>query len=100
MAGLSPIMLVGSHLSERSHGRKTSARQLAAYREHKARIEHDAREALEAERAERRDQFPGSGHGAVDRVRAAAPAVGAAPYRPGLPAAPGRDGRPAVERSS
>ena len=58
MAGLSPVMLVGSHLSERGHGRKSGARQLAAYREHKARIERDAREALEAERAERRDQFP------------------------------------------
>ncbi len=58
MAGLSPLMLVGSHLTERSHSRKTGARQLAAYREHKARIERDAREALEAERAERRDHFP------------------------------------------
>ena len=58
MAGLSPVMLVGSHLSERSHGRKSGARQLAAYREHKARIERDARAALEAETAERRDRFP------------------------------------------
>ena len=58
MAGLSPVMLVGSHLSERSHGRKSGARQLAAYREHKARIERDARAALETETAERRDRFP------------------------------------------
>ena len=58
MAGLSPVMLIGSQLSERGHGRKTAARQAAAYREHKARIEHDAREALEAERAERAAQFP------------------------------------------
>ena len=55
---LSPVMLIGSHLSERRHGRKTAARQAAAYREHKARIERDAREALEAERAERAAQFP------------------------------------------
>jgi DNA segregation ATPase FtsK/SpoIIIE, S-DNA-T family len=58
MAGLSPVMLIGSQLSERGHGRKTAARQAAAYREHKARIEHDAREALEAERAERAGEFP------------------------------------------
>ena len=51
MAGLSPLMLVGGYFSERTHGRKSRARQLAAYREHKARIERDARIALEAERA-------------------------------------------------
>jgi S-DNA-T family DNA segregation ATPase FtsK/SpoIIIE len=58
MAGLSPVMLIGSQLSERGHGRKTAARQAAAYREHKVRIEDDARAALEAERAELADQFP------------------------------------------
>jgi S-DNA-T family DNA segregation ATPase FtsK/SpoIIIE len=58
MAGLSPVMLIGSQLSERGHGRKTAARQAATYRERKARIEHDAREALEAERAEQAAQFP------------------------------------------
>jgi S-DNA-T family DNA segregation ATPase FtsK/SpoIIIE len=58
MAGLSPVMLIGSQLTERGHGRKTAARQAAAYRERKARIEHDAMEALEAERAERAGQFP------------------------------------------
>lgn len=58
IAGLSPLMLVGSYLSERGYGRKTRARQLAAYREHKARIERDARAALEAERAERCHGFP------------------------------------------
>ena len=51
-------MLIGSQLSERGHGRKTAARQAAAYREHKARIEHDAGQALDAERAERAGQFP------------------------------------------
>ena len=58
MAGLSPLMLVGSYFSERSNGRKRHARQLAAYREHKARVEHDARKALDAERAERLERFP------------------------------------------
>jgi DNA segregation ATPase FtsK/SpoIIIE, S-DNA-T family len=58
IAGLSPVMLIGSHLGERRQGKKTAKRRAAAYREHKARIEHDAREALEAERAERVYQFP------------------------------------------
>jgi DNA segregation ATPase FtsK/SpoIIIE, S-DNA-T family len=58
MAGLSPLMLVGGYFSERANGRKSRARQLAAYREHKARIEGDARIALEAERAERCERFP------------------------------------------
>ena len=43
MAGLSPVMLVGSQLGERKQGRQDRSRQrTAAYREHKARIEHDA----------------------------------------------------------
>jgi S-DNA-T family DNA segregation ATPase FtsK/SpoIIIE len=58
IAGLSPIMLIGNQLSERGHSRKTAARRAAAYREHKARVERDARDALEAERTERAGQFP------------------------------------------
>ena len=58
IAGLSPVMLLGSQLGERRQGRKSAARRAAAYREHKARIEHDAWQALEAERAERAYQFP------------------------------------------
>ncbi len=58
IAGLSPVMLIGSQLSERGQGRKAAARRAAAYREHKSRIERDARQALEAERAERAGQFP------------------------------------------
>ncbi len=58
IAGLSPVMLIGSQLGERRQSRKTAKRRAAAYREHKARIEHDARKALEAERAERVYQFP------------------------------------------
>ena len=55
MAGLSPVMLIGSQLSERGHGRKSAARQAAAYREHKARIERDAQRG------------PGSGAGRTGR---------------------------------
>jgi DNA segregation ATPase FtsK/SpoIIIE, S-DNA-T family len=58
IAGLTPVMLLGSHLSDRGHSRKTAARRTAAYREHKARVEADAREALEAERDELVEQFP------------------------------------------
>jgi S-DNA-T family DNA segregation ATPase FtsK/SpoIIIE len=58
IAGLSPVMLLGSQLGERRQSRKTAKRRAAAYREHKARIERDAQNALEAERAERLYQFP------------------------------------------
>ena len=58
IAGLSPVMLIGSQLSERGQGRKSAARRAAAYREHKGRVERDARVALEAERAELAGQFP------------------------------------------
>ncbi len=58
MAGLSPLMLIGSYVSERRHGRKSHVRQLADYEEHKARVEADAQVALEAERAERTERFP------------------------------------------
>ena len=58
IAGLTPAMLIGSYLSERKHGRKTAARRAAEYQQHKAQIEADARQALEAERAQRIQQFP------------------------------------------
>jgi DNA segregation ATPase FtsK/SpoIIIE, S-DNA-T family len=58
MAGLSPVMLIGSALTERKGGRKAAAARLAEYSEHKARIERDAREALDAERITRREQCP------------------------------------------
>ncbi len=58
ITGLSPLMLVGSYPSERRQSRWTSARELAEYRQHKARVEHDARAALEDELIARRDQFP------------------------------------------
>ena len=58
MAGLTPVMLLGSYISERRQGRKSHGQQLAEYREHKARIERDAADALETERIARRDECP------------------------------------------
>ena len=96
MAGLTPVMLLGSYLTERRQGRKSHGARQAEYREHKARIERDAADGAggRADRAARR--VPRPGHRAVDRLRPAAAAVGAAPHRPRLPAAAGRDRRPAV----
>jgi DNA segregation ATPase FtsK/SpoIIIE, S-DNA-T family len=58
MSALSPVLLVGNHMSERKHGRKTYSQRMSAYREHKARIEADAGKALEAERIARHDDCP------------------------------------------
>jgi S-DNA-T family DNA segregation ATPase FtsK/SpoIIIE len=55
---MSPVMLVGQYFSERKQGRRTHAQQLADYREHRGRIERDAREALNAERLLRRADCP------------------------------------------
>ena len=46
MAAFSPVMLLGSYVSDRRHGRKSYARQLAGYREHRARVERDAARAV------------------------------------------------------
>ena len=51
-------MLLGSYVSDRRGGRKSHARQQADYREHRARVENDAREALDAERLRRRHDCP------------------------------------------
>jgi S-DNA-T family DNA segregation ATPase FtsK/SpoIIIE len=58
MCALSPVMLIGSHVSERRHGRRSHAAEMASYAEHKARIEADARAALETERVQRRTGCP------------------------------------------
>src|SRR6202020_2244291 len=58
MAAFSPVMLLGGYVSDRRHGRKSHARQQADYREHKARVERDARDALDAERLRRRHDCP------------------------------------------
>src|SRR5579875_3752066 len=58
MSALSPVMLIGNHMSERKHGRKSHAQRMAEYRERKARVERDARQALDAERVARRADCP------------------------------------------
>ncbi|HXL90519.1 MAG TPA: FtsK/SpoIIIE domain-containing protein [Streptosporangiaceae bacterium] len=58
MAGLTPVMLLGTYVTDRRQGRKSHAQRLAEYREHKARIERDVADALEAERITRRDACP------------------------------------------
>jgi S-DNA-T family DNA segregation ATPase FtsK/SpoIIIE len=99
MAAFSPVMLLGSYVSDRRGGRKSHARQLAEYREHKDRVEREAAEAADAERLHRR---------ATARTRppccasppAQAAVVGTPPHRPGLPAAPPGHRRPAVRRGA
>jgi DNA segregation ATPase FtsK/SpoIIIE, S-DNA-T family len=61
MSVLSPVMLIGNHVNERKHGRKSHARRMAEYREHKERVERDARDALDAERVARRADSPDPG---------------------------------------
>src|SRR5579863_8130406 len=61
MSALSPVMLIGSHVSERKHGRKSHAARMAEYRDHKARITSDARAALDAERVAGRTDCPDPG---------------------------------------
>jgi S-DNA-T family DNA segregation ATPase FtsK/SpoIIIE len=58
MAAFSPVMLLGSYLSDRRHGRRSYASQLAGYREHRARVERDAARAVQAERLRGRHDCP------------------------------------------
>ena len=58
MAAFSPVMLLGSYISDRRGGRKSHARQQAEYSEHKARVEREAAEAADAERLRRRHDCP------------------------------------------
>jgi S-DNA-T family DNA segregation ATPase FtsK/SpoIIIE len=58
MAAFTPVMLLGSYVSDRRGGRKSHARLQAEYREHKSRIEQDAAHALDGERVQRRDRSP------------------------------------------
>ena len=58
MCALSPVTMVGNYFSDRKHGRKSYAARLAAHREHRARIEADAHDALAAELAARRASCP------------------------------------------
>ncbi|MFE9249978.1 FtsK/SpoIIIE domain-containing protein [Streptomyces sp. NPDC007088] len=59
MALLSPVILFGNYFMDKKHGRKSHARLVKEYEEHKARIERDARDALVAERRDRRHAVPG-----------------------------------------
>ena len=58
LAGLSPALLIGDALSERGGGRRRTAGQSAEDAGHRAPIEGDARVALDAEQAARREQCP------------------------------------------
>ena len=58
LAGLSPVLLIGDALSERKGGRRRTAGQSGEDAEDRARIEGDARAALDAEQAARREQCP------------------------------------------
>jgi len=61
MAGLSPLLLIGSVVSERRYGKKSTAARQAEYSAHKARINRDASAALQAEQRARREQCPSAG---------------------------------------
>jgi S-DNA-T family DNA segregation ATPase FtsK/SpoIIIE len=58
MCALSPVTMIGSYFSDRKQGRKSYTARMAEYREHRARIEADARDALAAEQAARRADCP------------------------------------------
>ncbi|MEV6317389.1 FtsK/SpoIIIE domain-containing protein [Streptomyces sp. NPDC051776] len=58
MAVMSPVMLFANYFMDKKHGRKSHAKQVAEYKEHKARIEKDAQDALVAERLDRRTAMP------------------------------------------
>ncbi|MER5518713.1 FtsK/SpoIIIE domain-containing protein [Streptomyces sp. NPDC002763] len=58
MAVMSPIMLFGNYFMDKKHGRKSHAKQLKEYKEHKGRIEEDAQDALKTERSDRRAAVP------------------------------------------
>ena len=57
LAGLSPVLLIGGALTERG-GRGRTSGQPADEAGRRARIEGDARAALDAEQAARREQCP------------------------------------------
>jgi DNA segregation ATPase FtsK/SpoIIIE, S-DNA-T family len=58
MCALSPVTLIGNYFSDRKQGRKSFTARTAEYREHRARIENDARDALAADQAARRAGSP------------------------------------------
>ncbi|MCX5204960.1 FtsK/SpoIIIE domain-containing protein [Streptomyces sp. NBC_00237] len=58
MAVFSPVILFANYFMDKKNGRKSHAKLLKEYEEHKARIEQDAQDALTAERADRRRAVP------------------------------------------
>ncbi|MFE1763013.1 FtsK/SpoIIIE domain-containing protein [Streptomyces angustmyceticus] len=61
MAVLSPLIMLGNYFWDKKHGRKSHAKQVQEYEEHKARIERDAQEALVLERGDRNLDHPDPG---------------------------------------
>ncbi|MER5973402.1 FtsK/SpoIIIE domain-containing protein [Streptomyces sp. NPDC002055] len=58
MAVFSPILLFANYFMDKKHGRKSHAKLVKEYQEHKERIEKDAGEALVTERLDRRHGAP------------------------------------------
>ncbi|WP_045741567.1 FtsK/SpoIIIE domain-containing protein [Actinoplanes rectilineatus] len=58
LALLSPLSLIGNWVMNRRQGKQSYAQLRKEYQERKSRIEQDAREALELEKAERRELCP------------------------------------------
>ncbi|MYS24377.1 DNA segregation ATPase FtsK/SpoIIIE, S-DNA-T family [Streptomyces sp. DvalAA-14] len=58
MAVVSPVVMVGNYFMDKKTGRKSYARTVTEYRERRARIEQDARDALDAERKDRAAASP------------------------------------------
>lgn len=58
MAAFSPMMMLGSYIQSKKHGKVSLRQQLAAYREKKARIEEDIDQAVVDERIARRMEAP------------------------------------------
>ncbi|MFD7501546.1 FtsK/SpoIIIE domain-containing protein [Streptomyces sp. NPDC059850] len=61
IALFSPLIMIGNYFWDKKHGRKSHAKQVKEYEEHKARIERDAQEALVLERGDRRLDHPDPG---------------------------------------
>ncbi|GAA1979523.1 FtsK/SpoIIIE domain-containing protein [Catenulispora subtropica] len=58
MAAMSPMMMLGNYAQDKKSGKKTHNQQIAEYEQKKARIEQDARDALNLERNHRRTECP------------------------------------------
>ncbi|WP_045741040.1 FtsK/SpoIIIE domain-containing protein [Actinoplanes rectilineatus] len=58
IAILSPVSLIGNHLFHQRHGKESYAEKVREYRDHRDRVEADVREAVLAERRERRYRNP------------------------------------------